>query len=862
MNRLLRCIFLLCCCMMVSGFLWAQDGRLLQTPFTPSFSKGSIQSFFESITEKTGISISYSTAVLNGQQKVRMHGNEQSVSDVLKTIVGKQPLKIVERSDKILIVPVDAPEDASTATSPQFFPTDGYVKDKSNKEALIGASIYFPALSVGAVTNSFGFYSITLPRGIYKAYISYIGYKTDTVIFTVNDHRRVDMLLQQDGSRLREVKVSAHRANENNGDYIQLSLRDIARYQSLLGETDVMRALQMYPGVQSGLDGTSGIQVRGGDPGQNLNLLDGVPLYYVDHLFGVTSVYNSDAIKSVDFYKGAFPARYGGRLSSIVDVHTKDGDMQTTGGQFTMGLVKASLMLEGPILKDRCSYMVSARRTWIDGLFAPFYSQVGVNFYDINAKVNYILNDDNHIYLSFYNGRDQIRYSENDAFFRTRWGNTIASAKWNSILNPKFFLNTIFTYSQFSYELKDQNQVIDSGIISNLSNYVGVSSIKDISLQLQGQWFPNYRHKVEFGGNYARTYFVPTEIQSTDSKVIVPPTKGSGTMLSNELTVYAEDEIKVSKRFTTRLGLHWANWYSGQYDYSSLQPRVYASYDINDEGSLYGSLSHMAQFLHLINNNTYGLPTDFWVPSTKIIKPEEAYQATLGYNSSIAGFHGNVEIYYKDMRNVITYTAGKTLFDNSDNWQQKVEQGRGWAYGAELSLEKRIGPVSASLAYTLAWNWRQFDDLNNGDPFPYRYDRRHNIKIAGNYRIKKGIRFIANWTFMSGEAFTLPDQVYPDFDNNLLITQGNASSTSYTYHYSKWNDYRLPAIHRLDIGMDFVKKKKNNLERTWSVGIFNAYARKNVMFVTLTNDVEKGTLQLQGLSYLQFIPYVTYKLKF
>lgn len=858
MKRLLRC-FLLCCSIFFSGLAMAQENHLLQRSFTPTFNKGSVQSYFDAIYKETGVSISYSSALLNARQKIRLHGNEHTIADIINTMLEGRPLQAIERSDKILIVPVE-----HNAENGVPYPVNGYVKDEDTKEVLIGASVFIPSLNIGTTTNNYGFYSITLPKGIYTAVVSYVGYRADTVILDVEGHRRVDIALLPGGGRLREVKVAANRkpSNANNGDYIQLSLKDISRYQSLLGESDVMRALQMYPGVQSGMDGTSGIQVRGGDPGQNLNLLDGVPLYYVDHLFGVTSVYNSDAIKSVDFYKGAFPARYGGRLSSIVDVHTKDGDMQTTGGEFSMGLVKSSLTLEGPILKNRCSYMVSARRTWIDGLFAPFVSQVGINFYDINAKANYILNDDNRIYVSFYTGRDQLRYSQDDAYFRTRWGNTIASAKWNSIINPKFFLNTIVTYSQFRYELKDKNQVIDSGIISNLSNYVGISSIKDYSVQLQAQWFPNYKHKIEFGGNYARTYFVPTEIQSTDSKVIVPPAPGSRQMLSNELTVFAEDEIKISSQVLMRLGLHWANWYSGQYDYSSLQPRFYASWQPSDNNTFYASFSHMAQFLHLINNNTYGLPTDFWVPSTKRIKPEEAYQGAVGYNTTVEGVHANVELYYKQMDGVITYTAGKTLFDNSDHWQDKVEQGKGWAYGAEFSLDKRWGPVSGSISYTLAWNWRQFDGLNDGDPFPYRYDRRHNIKVAGIYRIKPGMRLVANWTFMSGEAFTLPDQIYPDFDNNLLISQGNASSTTYTYHYSKWNSYRLPAIHRLDLGMDFVKNKKNGLVRTWSIGVFNAYARKNVMFVTLTNDSETGALKLQGLSFLQFIPYVTYKLKF
>ncbi|XZF13800.1 carboxypeptidase-like regulatory domain-containing protein [Chitinophagaceae bacterium MMS25-I14] len=856
MNTFLKSILLFCCCiLLLPGTAMSQDSSLLQKPFKPAFRKGSLHSFFDAIYKQTGISVSYSSAAVNEKQKVRISGDEKTVGAVLHELLDDLNLSIAERDNKILIVPADE----NINNSGPFYPVDGYIKDERNKEILIGASIYIPALHTGTVTNNFGFYSIGLPKGIHTALLSYIGYKTDTLLLRVDGRRRVDVFLRPSGGMLREVRVVSGRKNTPGGDYMQLSVKDIDHSLALLGEHDVMRTLQQQTGVQSGMDGTSGILVRGGDPGQNLNLLDGVPLYYTDHLFGLTSVYNTDAIKSVDFYKGAFPARYGGRLSSIIDVHTQDGDMEHWGGQFSMGLVKSSLTLEGPLIKDRSSIMVSARRTWLDGAFAPFESQVGIFFYDINAKANYILNDDNRLFISFYNGRDQIRYSDDNSYFRTRWGNTMASFKWSSIINPKFFMNTMLTYSQFNYELKDQNQVIDSGLISKLGNYVGVSALYDISLHLQAQWFPNNKHKVEFGGNFSRTYFVPTELESIDTTFNATKNTSS-RMLSNELTVYAEDEIKPIANVLIRPGIQWANWYSGQFNYSSVQPRIYASWDLHNK-LIYGSFSHMAQFVHLISNNSYGLPTDFWVPSTKEIKPEEAYLYTLGINSSIWGIHYNAEVYYKKIDNTITYTSGKTLFDNSDRWQDKVVQGTGDAYGAELYLDKSWGPLSTSIAYTLSWNWRKFATINNGEAFPYKYDRRHNIKAMATYKVKKGVRFTANWIFMSGEAFTLPDQVYPDFDNNLLITKGSATSTSYTYHYTKWNDYRLPAIHRLDLGIDFVKNKKKSV-RTWSLGVFNAYARKNIMFVTLTNDVAQGTLKLQGLSFIQFIPYITYKLKF
>lgn len=857
MNYCFRRIWLLaltlCLCLCTN----AQDAALLNTGFIPAARKGTIQHYFDEIAQKTGITLSYSASALNLRKKVRLQGNEQTIGDVLQTILQGCGVHTAAGMDrKILIIP-----DHSTGNRSTSYTINGYIKDDVTKEVLIGANIIIPSVGTGAVSNNYGFYSITLPAGKYIAYVTYIGYRPDTLLLEATQDLRKDVALTS-ANTLRELKIVADKKNPVPAEHLHLTAADLYDMPTLLGETDVMRSLQALSGVQSGIDGSSSLQVRGGDPGQNLNLLDGVPLYYVDHFFGVTSVFNTDAVKSVDFYKGAFPARYGGRLSSIIDVHTKDGDMERLGGQFTMGLVKSSLTLEGPLIKDKSSIMVSARRTWIDGLIVPITNQVGIYFYDINAKANYIINKNNRVYLSFYTGRDQIRYSEDDAYLRGRWGNTIGSAKWNAVLNPKLFMNTILTYSQFKYELKDKNQVIDSGALSTLGNYVGISSIQDVSAQVQFQWTPGYRHHIETGGNFSHTYFVPTALESTDDQISFPVKPQDNKMQSNEVTLYAEDEIKLGSRWTLRPGLHWSFWFSGDFNYSSLQPRIYASCRVGKNGIFYTSFSHMAQFLHLINNNSYGLPTDFWVPSTRTIKPEKALLATIGYSGSKKGYKYSLEAYYKDINGTIVYTTGKTLFDNSARWQDKIEQGRGWSYGAELSAEKKWGPVSASLAYTLSWNWRQFEHINNGNPFPYRYDRRHNLKIMLSYKPSKSIKINANWLFMSGEAFTLPDQVYPDFDNNLLISPGRNTTTSYTYHYSNWNAYRLPPIHRLDLGVNFIKHKKQNMTRTWSLGIFNVYGRPNVMFVQLNNDISNGTLKLEGVSMLQFIPYISYKLSF
>ncbi|RYE22871.1 MAG: hypothetical protein EOP51_12195, partial [Sphingobacteriales bacterium] len=374
---------ILCICILLALNVYAQGSSLLNTPYKPSFKKGSIDAFIADIQSKANVTVSFSNASLNFAQQVSLRGKTQTVGDALKEIFSGQNIDIIERKDKILLVPQAIKKKGNARVNTTI---NGYIKDAASKEVLIGAIVYVKDVGIGVITNEYGFYSITVPAGEHTLHTSYIGYTADTMLLNADDDVRRDVYLNT-GRTLTEVVV---KGKEKQTDHVQLTINDINGKPALLGESDVMRALQNQAGVQCGIDGTSSVLVRGGDPGQNLNLLDGVPVYYVDHFFGLTSIFNNEAIKSVDFYKGAFPARYGGRLSSIIDVNTKDGDMEKWGGQFTLGLVKGSLNLEGPIVKEKASVMFSARRTWLDLLWRPFTSALAVDFYDINTKVNYI----------------------------------------------------------------------------------------------------------------------------------------------------------------------------------------------------------------------------------------------------------------------------------------------------------------------------------------------------------------------------------------------------------------------------------------------------------------------------------------
>jgi hypothetical protein len=841
----------------------AQSGHLFAQTYSPSISRGSIQEYLDDLQTKTHIPVSYSAAYTDLQQTVSLPLKTYTVATALQELFRGQALIFRESNDKILILPADK---ESSRHNSSLITVNGYVKERDNKEVMIGAVLYVSELGISATTNSFGFYSLSLPADKkYRVLCGSAGYVTDTFFSDGQLQGRHDILLAAENTTLAEVNIIAEKELPIQQ---KLSYEDIKDRPAVLGENDVMRALQHVAGVQSGTDGTNSVIVRGGDPGQNLSLLDGIPLYYIDHFMGFTSVYNPEAVRSVDFYKGAFPSRFGGRLSSVIDVHTKDGNMEHWGGQFSMGMLKGSLNVEGPLIKNKASIMLSGRRTWPDLLWMPFTRDLALNFYDLNVKANYIWNKNNRLYLSFYNGRDRIGIDVDLGGAKAGWGNTLGSVRLNSIVNPKLFVNTTLIYSRFLYTLSERRQEISPNGIVYGALYKGRSSIDDIALRLDANWYASTRHKIEFGTHYSIADFIPAELSSegpyNSGYALISPTS---RFKVQQLVVFAEDEFKPNRRWTIKPGLHMATWFNAQFTHSSLQPRLYIAYRPASRHTIYTSYTQMAQFLHLINNNTFGLPTDFWLPSAERIRPEKSQLLSLGYSGRDSrGLSWSMEGYYKDIRNTVTYNVGKNLFDNSLPWDQKIVQGNGWSYGAEFSAGKKWRHFTWAASYTLSWSWRQFAQLNAGDAFPYRFDRRHNIRTTLRYEPSTRFNITASWVYMTGEAITLPDQIYPDLDNNLKIWPGTyTGSNNYTYNLSGWNNYRLPPIHRLDIGMNFTKKKGRRLERTWSAGLFNAYGHRNISYVDLVSTtMPDGSpeFRLRGLSVLQFVPYLSYQLRF
>lgn len=743
----------------------------------------------------------------------------------------------------------------------------GYVKDAETGEALIGATVYLPEAGKGAYTNEYGFYSLTLQAGTYQAVYQYLGYQSLQEEIDLDKSIRKDIELASDANSLDEVVISGQSADNNvqaaEMGVTRLSISEIKKVPVLFGETDVLKTLQLLPGVKPAGEGNSGFFVRGGGSDQNLILLDEAPVYNPSHLLGFFSVFNGDAINSTKLYKGNMPAEYGGRLSSALDIQMKDGnnkDYDLSGG---IGLISSRLTAEGPLVEDKGSFMISGRRTYADA-FLLFSSDTTLNsstlyFYDLNAKANYKLGEKDHIYLSGYFGRDKFGIGDN---FNIDWGNATGTLRWNHLFNDKLFLNSSLIYSDYDYtiELGPVGASVSSGI-------------QDWNLKEDFSYYANSQNTLKFGVNAIYHTFVPGEVKTTlegDSGI---DGKKIEERYALETAAYISHEWKPSKQFSVNYGLRYSNFTvlgpGTFYDYDAkgntidsttfaqnevvtnyggFEPRITASYVITPEQSVKASYARNRQYIHLLSNSTASTPTDVWIPSSNNVQPEIADQLSLGYfrNFDNNKWESSVEVYYKDMQNQIEYKNGADLFLN-DYVESQLVYGSGYSYGVELLLRKTTGKFTGWLGYTWSKTMRQFDDINDGNPFPARQDRTHDISIVGMYDLNKKWDFSASWVYYTGDAVTFPNGSYV-VDGNLVPL------------YSERNGYRLPDYHRLDLSATYFGK---NPDSNLNISLYNAYGRKNVYSIDFQpSETNPGTQEAVKTYLFQWVPSVTYNFKF
>lgn len=751
---------------------------------------------------------------------------------------------------------------------------NGYVTDKASGERLLGASILHSSGS-GTTSNNFGFYSITIPSSndSVSVIVSYVGYNPHVEKFAGNQSRKINIELEQ-VKNLNEVVITGSRKNEiqksTQMSSVNVPVDFIKNIPAFLGEADVLKAIQLLPGVQAGTEGSNGIYVRGGGVDQNLILLDGVPVYNASHLFGFFSVFNADAVSSVDVLKGGFPARYGGRLSSVIDIRMKEGNNQKFHGEGGIGLIASRLTLEGPLQKGKSSFMISGRRTYADIFLRPIVRKqnngdldVGYFFYDLNAKANIYLGKNDHLYLSGYFGNDKFdsyeysSYATSQDIYRNgiQWGNATGVVRWNHEFNRKLFGNATINYTRYRFDLFSEEKWIDAST-TELSAQRYFSGINDVSAKVDFDFLPTPNHFIKAGAGVTWHQYSPGAFQSkvnTASYNIDTLLKRS-FLRSHEYDAYAEDDIKISDKLKINAGLHFSAFLIQGKNYSSLQPRLSARYLLKQDMSIKASYVQMTQFIHLLTNSGVGLPTDLWVPATSIVPPQYCRQAALGWAWNYKNdYEVSVEAYYKTMRNVIEYSEGASFLNTFDGWEGMVESGKGKSYGTEFFIQKKKGKTNGIIGYTLSWTNRRFENLNEGKTFPYKYDRRHDLKIAVVHQFSKRFQLSADWVYGTGVATTLPVAVYTDASNREIEV------------YTGRNSFRMPAYHRMDIGLKWAKQKKH-YERAWLVNVYNVYNRLNAFYIYRDSVYDPATQTERNVftkvTLFPIIPSVSYQFKF
>ncbi len=777
----------------------------------------------------------------------------------------------------------------------QNYTIRGTVRAASSGETLISATIYDMLSGKGALTNAEGRYSLTLPKGKVVLRVSYVGYKTvfDTIELDGNKEINYKMATSTELKTVtvRADRVSSHRSSQMSA--IDIPVEQIKSVPVLFGETDVLKALQLLPGVQSGTEGMSGMYVRGGGPDQNLFLLDGVPLYNVNHLGGFFSAFNADAIKNITLYKGSFPARFGGRLSSVLDITSNDGNENKLHGNVSVGVIAAKVNLEGPIWKDKTTFNVSFRRTYFDLLAQPAIMAIGAMedgrlnagyyFYDLNAKVTHRFSSRSRLIGSWYSGDDKIyarmrydysygsdRSSEEKMKMDYNWGNLVGSLRWNYELNPKLFMNVTGAYTRYRNDISIGLEEYDyyyTDVDYYKAEMYYKSGIRDITGRVDFDYQPSPDHTVKFGGSLLHHIFQPdvtgNKMEEGDNSggTVYDTVLGESRVHANELSAYIEDDWSITESLKVNGGVNLTGFAVQGKFYPSLQPRLSGRLMISDDLSVKAGYSYMTQYMHQLSNSSISLPTDLWVPVTKRIVPMHAHQVAAGVFYNLKGLVDlSMELYYKKMHNMIEYRDGASFFAASAGWEDKVFMGDGWSYGIELLAQRTIGSFTGWVGYTWSKTMRQFDregqEINNGEPFPAKYDRRHDISIMLSYKPNDNFDCSAVWVFSSGNTGTLPMQEYVD------------PTTGQTVSYiESRNNFRMPAYHRMDIGVNFHKEKKHGV-RTWSLSVYNLYNRKNPFMVyeknnlhSVVNGVHYNSSLVQ-LSLFPIIPSVSYSFKF
>ncbi len=846
---------------------------LLDKPVTISINNEPLKQALDKLTAASGITFTYNETVAKSSAIININANNQPLGDVLKKAFTALPFSysVLDQDIMIKYDPDKIKKPAAAQSAGGKYTISGTVRSKQTGETVIGASIRVTDVNQGTSSNEYGFYSLTLPAGDHQLAVSAVGQKSVLVPISLHKNQQLAINMDNNEQSIQEVTITAKTPGTRDLSNPQmgvehLSIQETKNIPVLLGERDIIKTIQLLPGIKSAGEGSGGFYVRGGAADQNLILLDEAPVYNASHMLGFFSTFNSDAIKNISIYKGDMPAQYGGRLSSVLDVKMNDGNNQKFGVSGGVGLIAARINVEGPIQKNKSSFLISARRTYADAFLALSKDTIAkkskLYFYDINAKANYILGDKDRLYISGYFGKDVLKASD---IAGINWGNTTATLRWNHIFNSQLFSNTSLIYSNYDYKINIKQDVNEFNIYSQ---------IRDLNFKEDLQYYAGDKNTISFGVNSVYHTIKPGEISSTGNSGILSQNLQNRYALEN--AAYATNTWKATDRFSLTYGLRVSAFtILGEGDYYTLdadgnitgtqhytagqavktyvnaEPRIAAAYSLNDFSSLKASYARNAQNLHLISNSNSGSPTDKWVASTNIIKPELADQLSVGYYRDLKDhqYEFTVETYYKKMQNQVDYRNGANVFTNQPIETQLL-YGIGRAYGAEFLLKKKTGRLTGWISYTLSKTERKIDGINNDQWYNARQDRTHDISIVAMYKASEKWTFSANFVYYTGDAVTYPSGKY------------QVDGGTY-YYYTSRNADRIPAYNRLDLGATHQLKKSAKFESDLTFSLYNAYGSHNAYRIYFRdNKNDPSRTEAVRTTLFTFVPSISYNFKF
>lgn len=885
--------------------LQAQTNRVDETRMvTLNMQKASVREILDEIQKQTGVTFSYESSLLSGLQKTTFRADDEALTDCLTRLFANLPV-VYKMTGNVVVL----------KRKPKQVTVSGFVRDKRSAESLIGASVYEAHSRVGTASNNFGFFSLTLPPGDITIRSSYIGYTSHQHILNGLERDTVLTIELEPSASLEEVVITGQSNDKQSVlstqmGALEINQQTIRSTPVMFGEADIIKTLQLTPGVSAGTEGTAGMYVRGGNVDENLFLIDGNPVYQINHIGGIFSAFNPEAISGMDFFKSGFPSRYGGRLSSVVDVHTKEGNMKEYHGSASIGLISGNLNFEGPIIKDRTSFNIGLRRTWLDVLSAPAVAiankitkkdgtrlRARYAFHDLNLKVNHIFNDRSRMYLSLYNGNDVLKGgstdfpdqdSDNnynyDSDVSLRWGNIMATAGWTYVFNNRLFGKVSGVFTRYHSRLRNtEHDVVgnegDEDYSDSFRENETNTGITDFGLRTSFDYLPASVHHIRFGGDYLVHRFYPEYNRSVayekneETSVEIGQEFANDLLWGHEAGVYAEDDWTLSSAVRLNAGLRFSLFNIQGKTYTGLEPRVSLRWLLDDNLSFKASYSRMNQYVHLISNSFISLPTDAWMPVTRKLKPLISDQVSTGFYYNLnKEYNFSVEGYYKTLDNLLEYRDGHTFTPSFVNWEDKLTAGEGRSYGAEFMVRKETGRTTGWVGYGLSWSDRQFDELNQGARYPARFDNRHKLNIVVMHKISPKVELSAAWSYASGNHVTLSLENYYENGTGSPTNNDNhyvGASESIDYYEGR-NNYQLPAYHRLDLGIKIYRPKKKGRMGIWTVSIYNVYSRMNPFMIYKSDKTVpdpgssygKNVPVFKTIGIMPIIPSISYTYKF